>query len=185
MKENEPSKPNTRGYIKELTQQFKFIQVDPTKKHQYVTTNFELSPIRLTSDGHFPEWRKERSSSLCCNKNRSSCFKDYHTHKDNNIVFNVWDLIKSSMKENEPSKPNTRGYIKELTQQFKFIQVDPTKKHQYVTTNFELSPIRLTSDGHFPEWRKERSSSLCCNKNRSSCFKDYHTHKDNNIVFNG
>ncbi|RHZ58025.1 hypothetical protein Glove_379g16 [Diversispora epigaea] len=144
-------------------------------------------------------------------------------HKDFRLQL-VWDLIKSSMEENEPSKPNTRDYIKELTQQFKFIQVDPTKKHQYVITNFELSPIRLTSDGHFPEWREERSSyghfpewreersscvwckylnkkaqkkalrdpsqsqlycikcnvALCCNKNRSSCFKDYHTHKDDN-----
>ena len=131
-------------------------------------------------------------------------------HKDFRLQL-VWDLIKSSMEENEPLKPNTRGYVKELTQQFKFIQVDPTKKHQYVTTNFELSPLRLTSDGHFPEWREERSScvwckylnkkaqkkalkdpsqsqlycikcnvALCCNKNRSSCFKDYHTHKDDN-----
>ena len=131
-------------------------------------------------------------------------------HKDFRLQL-VWDLIKSSIEEDESSKPNTRGHIEKITQKFKFIQVDPTKKHQYITTNFELSPLRLTSDGHFPEWREERSScvwckylnkkaqqkalkdplqlqlycikcnvALCCNKNRSSCFKDYHIQKDDN-----
>src|SRR5215213_743385 len=116
----------------------------------------------------------------------------------------VWDLIKAGIEKEK--KPHTRSQVDELTDKFKFIQVDPTKKQQYVTANFELPLERLTPDGHLPEWREERSSciwckyvtkkeqkkaekypsqsqlycikcnvALCCNKNRSSCFKDYHT----------
>ena len=117
----------------------------------------------------------------------------------------VWGLIKAGLEE-KGKKPNTRSQVDELTNQFKFIQVDITKRQQYVTANFELPSERLLPDGHLPEWREARSScvwckylakkdqkkaskdlsqsqlycikcniALCCNKNRSNCFKDYHT----------
>jgi len=114
--EKKGDKPHTRSQVDELelTKQFKFIQVDPTNRQQYVTANFELPAKRLSPDGHLPEWREERSGciwckylakkeqkkaaqnpsqsqlycikcnvALCCNKNRSSCFKDYHTQAEN------------------------------------------------------------------------------------------------------
>jgi hypothetical protein len=118
----------------------------------------------------------------------------------------VWDLIKEGLEEEE--KQHTRSYVDELTNKFEFIQVEPPKRYQYVTSDFELSLERLSSGGHFPVWREARSSciwckyltkkvqkkaerdpsqsqiycikcsvALCCNKNRS-CFKDYHTQKD-------
>ena len=131
-------------------------------------------------------------------------------HKDFRLEL-VWDLIKAGLEEKE-KKPNTRSHVDELTNQFKFIQVDPSKRYQYVTTNFELPLERLSPGDHFPEWREARTScvwckyltkqaqkraekdppqsqlycikcnvALCCNKNRSSCFKDYHTQiNDNN-----
>ncbi|UZO25158.1 uncharacterized protein OCT59_017439 [Rhizophagus irregularis] len=120
----------------------------------------------------------------------------------------VWDLIKEGLEEEE--KQHTRSYIDELTNKFEHIQIEPSKRYQYVTSNFELPLERLSPGGHFPEWREARSSciwckyltkkvqkkaerdppqsqiycikcsvALCCNKNRS-CFKDYHTQKDDN-----
>ena len=115
LKESE-KKPHTRNQVDELTNQFKFIYVDPTKKQQYVTTKYELPIIRLFPEGHYPEWRETRSScvwckylvkkdhqgkaaknppqsqlycikcdlALCCNKERSNCFKDFHTYKEDN-----------------------------------------------------------------------------------------------------
>lgn len=125
-------------------------------------------------------------------------------HKDFRMQL-VWGLIKAGLEE-KGKKPNTRSQVDELTNQFKFIQVDITKRQQYVTANFELPSERLLPDGHLPEWREARSScvwckylakkdqkkaskdpsqsqlycikcniALCCNKNRSNCFKDYHT----------
>uniref|UniRef100_U9TZ45 Piggybac transposable element-derived protein 4-like n=1 Tax=Rhizophagus irregularis (strain DAOM 181602 / DAOM 197198 / MUCL 43194) TaxID=747089 RepID=U9TZ45_RHIID len=121
----------------------------------------------------------------------------------------VWDLIKAELEEEE-QHIHTRSQVDELTNQFKFIQIDSFKKQQYVTVSFELSLVRLSPDGHLPKWRETRSSciwgkylakknqektsknlsqsqlycikcsvALCCNKNRS-CFKDYHTQKDDN-----
>ena len=67
------------------------------------------------------------------------------------------------MEENSSTKkPNTRSQVEELTQQFKFIEVDPLKKQQYITANFELSPLRLIGDNHFPEWREERNGCIWC-----------------------
>lgn len=131
------------------------------------------------------------------------------SHKEFRLQL-VWDLVKAGLEENQ-KQPKTRSNVEELTNKFKFIQVDPTKRHQYVTSNFELPLERLSPDGHFPEWREARSSciwckyltkkaqkkaekdppqsqlycikcniALCCNKNRSSCFKDYHTQTDDN-----
>ncbi|CAB5337296.1 unnamed protein product [Rhizophagus irregularis] len=120
----------------------------------------------------------------------------------------LWDLIKEDL-EGSDKKPHTRNQVDELTKQFKFIYVDPTKKQQYVTAKFELPIERLLLEGHFPEWRETRSSciwckylakknqekaiknppqsqlycikcnlALCCNKERSNCFKDFHTYKE-------
>ncbi|CAB4425430.1 unnamed protein product [Rhizophagus irregularis] len=106
-------KLHTRNQVDELTKQFKFIYVDPTKKQQYVMAKFELPIERLLPEGHFSEWRETRSSciwckylakknqekatknpfqlqlycikcnlALCCNKERSNCFKDFHTYKE-------------------------------------------------------------------------------------------------------
>jgi hypothetical protein len=130
-------------------------------------------------------------------------------HKDFRLQL-VWDLIKAGLEEKE-KQPQTRSHVDELTNQFKFIQVDPSKRHQYVTANFELPSERLSVGGHFPEWREARAGciwckyltkkaqkkaekdppqtqlycikcnvALCCNKNRNSCFKDYHTQRDDN-----
>lgn len=122
----------------------------------------------------------------------------------------IWDLIKAGLEEKE-KRPQTRSQqVDELTNQFKFIQVDFTKRQQYVTANFELPLERLSPDGHLPEWREARSScvwckyltkkeqkkaakdpfqsqlycikcnvALCCNKNRSNCFIEYHTQVEN------
>src|SRR5436305_12076837 len=44
----------------------------------------------------------------------------------------VWDLIRAGLEEKE-KRPYTRSQQNDdLTNQFKFIQVDPTKKQQYV-----------------------------------------------------
>jgi len=132
------------------------------------------------------------------------------SHKDFRIQL-VWDLIKAGLEENELHIPHTRSRIDDLTERFKFIEVDPTKKQQYVTKNFELPLKRLSPDGHLPEWKELRTScvwckylvkkaqkeitkdpsqsqiycikcnvALCCNKNRSNCFKDYHSQTENN-----
>ncbi|CAB4385768.1 unnamed protein product [Rhizophagus irregularis] len=120
----------------------------------------------------------------------------------------LWDLIKEDL-EGSDKKPHTQNQVNELTKQFKFIYVDPTKKQQYVTAKFELPIERLLPEGHFPEWRETRSSciwckylakknqkkatknppqsqlycikcnlALCCNKEKSNCFKDFHTYKE-------
>jgi hypothetical protein len=60
----------------------------------------------------------------------------------------VWDLIKEGLEEEE--KQHTRSYVDELTNKFEFIQVEPPKRYQYVTSDFELSLERLSSGGHFP-----------------------------------
>jgi hypothetical protein len=130
-------------------------------------------------------------------------------HKNFRIQL-IWDLIKVGLEQDKPHIPHTRSQVDELTNQFKFIEVDPSRK-QYVTKNFELPLIRLSPDGHLPEWREARTScvwckyltkkvqekslkdpfqsqlycikcnvALCCNKNRSNCFKDYHTQKEDN-----
>ncbi|CAG8653014.1 9600_t:CDS:2, partial [Paraglomus brasilianum] len=68
----------------------------------------------------------------------------------------VWELINAGMEENDRTKkPNTRSRVEELTHQFENIGVN-LPKTQYVTSNFELSLLRLSPDGHLPEWRKER-----------------------------
>ena len=112
------------------------------------------------------------------------------------------------MEENQPHVPDTQSQVDELTKQFKFIEVDPSKKQQYVTKGFELPLKRLSPDGHLPEWRKIRNSCIWCKYlarkaqkepakdppqsqlycikcnvalccNKSrSCFKDYHTSKE-------
>ncbi|CAB5293126.1 unnamed protein product [Rhizophagus irregularis] len=97
-------------------------------------------------------------------------------HKDFRLQI-VWDLIEESLKESE-KKLYTRNQVDKLTNQFKFIYIDP---QQYVTAKYELPIIRLFPEGHYPEWRETRSScvwSLCCNKERSNCFKDFHTYKE-------
>ncbi len=66
------------------------------------------------------------------------------------------------MEENKPHISQIRNQIDELTKQFKFIEVDPSKKQQYVIANFELPLKRLLPDGHLPEWRETRSSCLWC-----------------------
>ncbi|GES76911.1 piggyBac transposable element-derived protein 4-like [Rhizophagus clarus] len=81
-------------------------------------------------------------------------------HKDFRLQI-IWDLIEESLKESE-KKPHTRNQVDELTNQFKFIYVDPTKKQQYVTTKYELPIIRLFPEGHYPEWRETRSSCVWC-----------------------
>ncbi|RGB35143.1 hypothetical protein C1646_759668 [Rhizophagus diaphanus] len=53
------------------------------------------------------------------------------------------NLIKVKL-EKEEQHIHTRSQVDELTNQFKFIQVDPSKKQQYVTVNFELPLIRLS-----------------------------------------
>src|SRR3954451_19445006 len=73
----------------------------------------------------------------------------------------VWGLIKAGLEE-KGKKPNTRSQVDELTNQFKFIQVDITKRQQYVTANFEFPSERLLPDGHLPEWREARSSCVWC-----------------------
>ncbi|GET04330.1 hypothetical protein GLOIN_2v1789218 [Rhizophagus clarus] len=107
--------PQTRSQqVDKLANQFKFIHINPTKRQQYVTVNFEFSLERLSPDDHLPEWREAKSScvwckylikkgqkkaardpfqsqlycikcnvALCCNKNRSNCFIDYHTQVEN------------------------------------------------------------------------------------------------------
>ncbi|RHZ84415.1 hypothetical protein Glove_82g81 [Diversispora epigaea] len=98
-------------------------------------------------------------------KNFKICIKDYW-NKNNKYpehkITTFMSLLLSILCifQNEPSKPNTQDHIKKSTQQFKFIQVDLTKKYQYITTNFKLSPLRLTSNGHFPKWREKRSSCV-------------------------
>jgi Transposase IS4 len=82
------------------------------------------------------------------------------SHKDFRMQL-VWDLIKAGLEEKE-KKPNTRSQVDELTNQFKFIQVDATKQQQYVTANFELPSERLLPDGHLPEWREARNSCIWC-----------------------
>ncbi|GES85239.1 hypothetical protein RCL_jg18055.t1 [Rhizophagus clarus] len=52
--------------VHELEKQFKLIHVDPNKEHQYDTAKFELPIESLSSEGHFPEWRKTRSSCVWC-----------------------------------------------------------------------------------------------------------------------
>ena len=64
------------------------------------------------------------------------------------------------MEENKPHISQIRNQIDELTKQFKFIEVDPSKKQQYVIANFELLLKRLLPDGHLLEWRETRSSCL-------------------------
>ena len=81
------------------------------------------------------------------------------SHKDFRIQL-VWDLIKAGLEKNKPYIPQTQNQIDELTKQFKFIEVDPSKKQQYVTANFELPLKRLLLDGHLLEWRETRSSCL-------------------------
>ena len=49
------------------------------------------------------------------------------SHKDFRIQL-VWDLIKAGLEENKPHIPQTWNQIDELTKQFKFIEVDPSKK---------------------------------------------------------
>ncbi|CAG8822181.1 338_t:CDS:1, partial [Gigaspora rosea] len=67
-----------------------------------------------------------------------------------------WELINADMEENNRTKkPNTWSLMEELTHQFENIGVNLSKT-QYVTSNFELSLLRLSPDGHLPEWRKER-----------------------------
>ncbi|CAG8696544.1 15195_t:CDS:2, partial [Racocetra persica] len=71
----------------------------------------------------------------------------------------IWDLINAGMEENSlVKKPNIRNQVKELA---KDLDTDLSKK-QYVTSNFELSLLRLTPEGHLPEWRKERESCMWC-----------------------
>lgn len=97
------------------------------------------------------------------------------SHKDFRIQL-VWDLIKAGLEENELHIPHTRSQIDELTKQFKFIEVDPSKKQQYVTKNFELPLKRLSSDDHLPEWREARSSCVWCKyltkKSQRKALKD-------------
>ncbi|CAG8767421.1 15496_t:CDS:2, partial [Rhizophagus irregularis] len=71
----------------------------------------------------------------------------------------VWDLIKAELEEEE-QHIHTRSQVDELTNQFKFIQIDSFKKQQYVTVSFELSLVRLSPDGHLPKWRETRSSCI-------------------------
>jgi len=49
------------------------------------------------------------------------------SHKDFRIQL-VWDLIKVGLEENQPHVPDTQSQVDELTKQFKFIEVDPSKK---------------------------------------------------------
>jgi len=53
--------------------------------------------------------------------------------------------------EDSEKKPHIQSQVDELTKQFEFIHIDPTKKQQYVTAKFELSIVRLLSDSYFFE----------------------------------
>ncbi|CAB5380272.1 unnamed protein product [Rhizophagus irregularis] len=76
-------------------------------------------------------------------------------HKDFRLQI-VWDLIEESLKESE-KKLHIRNQVDELTNQFKFIYVDP---QQYVTAKYELPIIRLFPEDHYPEWRETKSSCV-------------------------
>ncbi len=49
------------------------------------------------------------------------------SHKNFRIQL-VWNLIKVELEENKPYISQTWNQIDELTKQFKFIKVDPSKK---------------------------------------------------------
>ncbi|CAG8797007.1 26067_t:CDS:2, partial [Gigaspora rosea] len=69
------------------------------------------------------------------------------------------ELINAGIEKNDQTKkPNTRSRVEELTHQFENIGVN-LPKTQYVTSNFELSLLRLSPNGHLSEWRKERKST--------------------------
>ena len=89
----------------------------------------------------------------------TSIVNSYLIFKKNGNVINhknfrihlVWELINAGMEENDRTKkPNTRSRVEELTHQFENIGVN-LPKTQYVTSNFELSLLRLSPDGHLPE----------------------------------
>ncbi|CAB5323925.1 unnamed protein product [Rhizophagus irregularis] len=169
------------------------------------------SPVTMLSTIHQINGDENRIAKVCrrpretstnaIKSNANVSYKEFRTKL-------VWDLIKAELEEEE-QHIHTRSQVDELTNQFKFIQIDSFKKQQYVTVSFELSLVRLSPDGHLPKWRETRSSCiwdkylakknqektsknlsqsqlycvkcnlvLCCNKKRS-CFKDYHTQKEN------
>jgi len=66
------------------------------------------------------------------------------------------------LEENQLHIPNTQSQVDELTKQFKFIEIDFSKKQQYVTKNFELLLKRLLPDGHLSEWMEIRNSCIWC-----------------------
>ncbi|CAG8805876.1 2702_t:CDS:2, partial [Cetraspora pellucida] len=71
----------------------------------------------------------------------------------------VWDLISAGMEENNSTKKlNTQSQTEELA---KNIDTHPSRK-QYVTSKFELLLLRLSLEGHLPEWRKDKISCVWC-----------------------
>ncbi|CAG8456376.1 12241_t:CDS:2 [Dentiscutata heterogama] len=74
-------------------------------------------------------------------------------------LYIVWDLISAGMEENNSTKkPNTRSSTEELAK-----NIDThTSRTQYVTSKFELPILRLSPEGHLPEWRKDRISCVWC-----------------------
>ena len=73
----------------------------------------------------------------------------------------VQDLIKAELEENKEKRSYTCSQqVDKLTNQFKFIQIDPIKRYQYVITNFELLLEKLSLNSHLPEWREARNSCI-------------------------
>ncbi|CAG8800929.1 22192_t:CDS:1, partial [Gigaspora rosea] len=59
-------------------------------------------------------------------------------------------------ESSQTKKPNTRIQVEKLVR-FNDKNDDHSTKW-YVTNNFELSLLRLSPDGHLPEWREQRNS---------------------------
>jgi hypothetical protein len=116
----------------------------------------------------------------------------------------AWKLIKIGLELEE--KRETRNQSKQKSTQ---LVLASSSKLKYVTSNYQLPLQRLIPGNHLPEWRKsrlacvwckfqekennEKSSNppqsqiwcsfcnvpLCCNNNRSNCFKNFHNSENN------
>ena len=116
----------------------------------------------------------------------------------------AWKLIKIGLELEE--KRETRNQSKQKSTQ---LVLASSSKLKYVTSNYQLPLQRLIPGNHLSEWRKsrlacvwckfqekennEKSSNppqsqiwcsfcnvpLCCNNNRSNCFKNFHNSENN------
>jgi len=131
------------------------------------------------------------------------------SHKNFRIQL-IWDLIKAGLEKNKLHISHTWSQVDELIHQFKFIKVDSFKKQyisknfelslkrlsldghlpkwrevrnscvwcKYLTKKVQKKTIKNPPQSQL--YCIKCNIALCCNKNRSSCFKDYHIQKKEN-----